>query len=454
MNIQRRFSIYIFFTQILILFQRSLRLIIRACWLGLGGVLVAQAGSSWFSWLENPGIQYLAGAGLAVFPLLGIFYNIRKNSNLVWSIDRKYGYKEQLSTAYHILKNKRSDPLGVGLIEDALVLMKKTVKRLLWRGWFFERDLISLILIILMAALVWAPEEEVILLPELASGAKPGHLPPLPQTPTIEDVFPNGIFAHQASLDSHASSPVFSENTPPATPLSNEEIMMLENAFSEMAGRLNSRMSTLDLSQYLEKRDLNSAAEELENLSDQLELISEETRMDLSEAMEAALSSLDSPNLEQFQESLEKASSSLAEQSSQKQLAAKWDLDNVASEMRSLADALSMHDEKNASSDLNPDAMDLSGGAGIGETSSQVNSPNRFERLPGLDKIEIIELPEPSSSGVLLPGSSSQEPTDVVQGNYARLYGSQSGMGAVPIIPYYYPWYLRNVIETYFHYFP
>jgi hypothetical protein len=433
-----------------------MRLIIRACWLGLGGILIAQAGSLWFSWLENPGFQYLFGAGLAIFPLIGIFYNIRKNTNLLWSIDRKFGYKEQLSTAYHILKNKRSDPLAVGLIQDALVLMNKTINRLLLRGWFFERDLISLILVILMAGFVWAPDEEVVSLPELASGSKPGHLPPLPQTPTIEDFFSNGIFTHQVGLDPHASSPVFSENTPPATPLSNEEVLMLENALSEMAGRLNSRMSTLELSQSLEKGDLNSAAEELENFSDQLELISEETRVDLSQAMEAALSSLDSPNLEQFQESLEQAASSLAEQSSQKQSAAKWELDNVASEMRSLADALLMHNKKNASSDHNPDAMDLSGGAGagIGETSSQVNSPNRFERLPGLDKIEIIELPEPSSSGVLLPGSSSQEPTGVVPGNYGRLYGGQSGMGAVPIIPNYYPWYLRNVIETYFHYFP
>jgi hypothetical protein len=448
---RRKFLLVLFFVQFLVWIQRSLRLLTRAAWLGLGGYLVGLAGSLYWPILENPTRWILVGLGFASLPLIGLLFAVPRQKKLVWSIDRKLGYKEQVSTAWSVRKSADLNPLTAGLMEDAAFLARQTFNRLLLKGWVLERDLISLAVVFLLAGMIIQEPEEILPLPVLESGARQARLPAAIDPPTAGDIFPNGMLGMDKNRNSSSVLNVSDVNGSKKS-LTDEEKNMLSRALTEMGDLLSSRMSTYEVGQELLEGDLESAAVELEKLADQLEHLSQETKTELAQAMQTASEMLESQTLEQFAQSLEQASNSLAE-SSAKQRQQRSDMDSVASEMRKLAEAFGEEpadDQAAEGLQEGSPGEGLSAAGGAGTTSSQVASPEKFERVGGSGQVEVFELPEKSATGILIPGDALIKSSEVAAGQYNYRSRNAAGSGKLPVIPHYYPWYMRNVVEGYF----
>lgn len=459
MKRRERFSRTLRRLQFLLGFQRSLRLLVRAAWLGLGGVLCGWSMSKWLTWMEDPRRWLILGALLSALPILSILVTWPRVNKLVWSVDRKLAYKEQVSTAWSVIKTKRADPLALSLLEDARVLVLQTLKRMLWRGWFLERDLLSLAMVSVLALVIRGQILDTQVLPELATGARPARLHSLIQDPTIKEVFPDGIMGMFVGTDAIPTSIDVASGLDSSDQLSDQDYEMLTNALKNMGNMLSDSMSTYELSESLINSDLATSAAELEKLSDQLDRLPQETKNLLSEAMTKAAEELALSNLEEFKASLEQAASSLNSPSQSGDLKTKEQMDEVASEIRKLAQVLAQAANPGAfdteqGGDLGADQSGEGGGlgegAGSGMTSSQVANVSEFERLSEQGEVVVIELPKESYAGILVPGLPEEGSINTIKGTYSRKTGSNSRLGGMPIIPQYYPWYTRYVIEAYF----
>ncbi len=430
----------------LVFIQRNARLLVRALWTGLAGYLIAWGVNSMWGLVSAPWQQLAAGFGFALPSLYAMFRPLPAG-RLAWRLDRLFGLKEQITTAWQTvgLRPEKHGQVDALLLEDAARLLPAQRERVLRRGWYLGRDAESLAVVLLLAAAVFlfGLFSSQLSLPD----AQTQDLPPLSQPPSASDVFPSGIPGQGQT------SPGSGENTPasPGGGLTPDEIGAIDQILTDLGRSLGAYPETREAGESLQAGDLESAAGGLERIADNLDLLPPEALENLQQALEKAASRAAEAGQQDLAEDL--ASAAQALQGTEPDLPAGADaLDQIAEALRELAASLASGSPGDPTT-ADPGASDAGGAAqgtaGAGSGSGTQGEPEPLVRL----EEEGGELPleggiEPG--GLLVPGST---PGDLVAAGAAGAGTGSSGSTAPVnsvLTPYSLDWRWRNVVSQYF----
>ena len=455
-RLQRRLHILLFF----LWFQRALRLAIRIIWTGMAGYLIGWGINSIWGWLPDPRMWIALGITFASFSVIGIVFPIPQLSRITWQMDRRFTLDEQVSTAWQISQRQDHSSIAGLLVVDTIKLMPDIFKRIIFRGWFIGRDIISLLIVLVLFWLVFWNDFTVtpIELPE----AQAELLPALGEDPSSRDIFPSGI---------PGLRPEESPNTDMSgQPISGDENDNLLSGDSDLAGdggdlegpltalgeRFSQQAVSYEVGQALQRGDFNKAADEIETLSDQVAQLSEESKQELSEAMKKASEDIDqtSGDIEEpIARNLAAASNALDVGSDS---GAQKEMDQIASELRDLSKAkASQIAGQTIQGGVETEGIEegLGQGGSEGGTSAgarEIGKAESFTRLAG--EGETLELGEVSDlAGLLKPGIDRRDRgTDVTRGSLGSNTPGDSEVIDSILTPYYFSWEWRYVVATYF----
>jgi hypothetical protein len=425
--------------------QRSLRFGVRAIWLGVGGVILGWGMNAVWGWLPNPLAWYALGIALALFPLAGIVNAFASRKPWVWLLDRRLGLHEQVSTAWEVANSGKSQGIGRLLVQDVLELLPRIRARMLNRGWYLEVDLVSAAIVMLLAGVLLAsgllnPFSDLLGEGPAAFNPPPPPLPPLeqhvPQIPQPGDQ-PGGDpeggqqpgAEQPGGQGSGEGQPQEGGEQPGSDPSGSDA--ELGDILRELGQDLSRQAGTYDLGQALENMDLNGAADALEDLKENLDELSPESRDNLSQAMREAAEALEQAGEQELSQDMSDAADSIPGPSED----APQNLDEVAGELRELADA-----------------MGQSGvaGTGSGEGGSGAGAPEPLDRLGGEGEDMELPLSDPSQSGLLNPSNQGTPGDEVAGGPQDSTYQPGSGVAQNPLYPSSFLWKWRDVVSQYF----
>ena len=288
--------------QTLLLTQRSVRLILHSGWLFAAGYLIGWGSQTLLGAPDQAG-WILLGAILALPALAAVFRPLRRN-NLVWKLDRGLRLKEQVTTAWQQQDKRTADGINRLLVADAARLLPVQARRILKRGWFLGRDLVSaLIIIVLLITVFWATSFTNTL--AAADGDQQLELPPVVQDPSADDVFPSGIPCLTGSPGDQGPDDTSSSPDGPG------DLGALDDILSELGEGLGQEEETAAAGEPLEQGDLESAAQEFENLADQAGELPEDAQDNLQESLEQAAQQAEQQGFNQLAEDLSEAAQAL-----------------------------------------------------------------------------------------------------------------------------------------------
>jgi len=428
--------------QQLVWVQRSVRLLIRAAWLGVGGVLLGWGMNRLWGILPNPLTWVLAGLLLAAIPLGFIFVAWKAQKQWTWTLDRRLGLREQVSTALTVTEREEHGPVAEGLVEDVTFQLPRLRERVLSRGWFLRRDGVALLIVtllgicILAATLMAAP-------PKVADAKASGPLPFTDQGQNpgsaqgSQNISPRNAPGKSSSGEGQGSG----EDKQPTSPDSAESQVdnrALVNALGRMGSRLSGQAATFDLGEALKQMDLQTSADELNELANSVDGLSRDTLQKMADAMRDAGQELEGSPQQELSQDLKTAAEALQQKlDGDPQSPTSPALDKLAEDLRKL-DEVMQDQETNG-----PGAGgDLDNGGG--------GQPEPADRLQG--KGENLELPaEPGDESSLLSPSTSGETGDEVAGG-SQDSAAEAGGSTVQnyVVPYTYLWKWRDVVSSYF----
>lgn len=459
-------------------FQRALRMLIRAGWLFAAGYLLAREVNALTNRIPDQEWSIAAGAFLAVFPLGGILSTWVYRARFAWKIDRLFNLKEQVSTALSISGKSEYGAIGALLLADAQALLGSVQRRLLRRGWFLQRELLSALVIGTVIAGMFlsirppAP-------PELILPAASQSLPLIAsiKEPTLSDVLPNGLLslAEKAPpsgvTDTHPSNANQPQSAGSNSGTGNGDqasnpasTQALTNALQTSGIGLTSEAASYAVGKALENLDLNKAANEMENLADLSPSLSLQTRQKLAQEMNQMADQLEqAEGANPLSQSLRDAAKALPYKTGSINafIGAKDALDKVAAAMRDLNQALQNGNPQAAGGQDGEqqgkptDTQQSTGGAtaGAGASSYALGTnatEGKSERLEGSGQTLPINTNDPSLSNILAPGKTEAGSDQVVAGSVGDIAVQNTGPSQNFIFPFYYSWKWRDVMENYF----
>jgi hypothetical protein len=447
--------------------QRGLRLGLRALWLGGAGFLLGWGIHALWGWLPSVRYWLLAGMFFALIPLYGLAFSLSGRKRWVWTMDRRLGLKEQVSTAWEVLQSGEPDEMSEALVADVLRVIPRVRRRMLNRGWFLERDLVAAAIVFCLGALVLIstqmdalsaaiaqnplasnpPIEQPEPFPEMLS-------PPLPPDPSGErsenpQANPGGSQEEgggtpDGSLQGEGGSPEGSPSSGDQPGSSGETSPNLDpgalgDALQDLGSDLSQQAPTYDLGQSLQDLDLDGAAGELEELTDQLDELSPETRERMADAMREAAGEAGAAGDPSLSQDLEGAADALQGNrgiGKQGSGGAGEALDQLAQELRELGQEMQQ-------------AQANGSGAG-GGSSAQTGNPEPAERLQGEGGDMELPLEDSSQSGLLSPAPPQEDGNGNASGSLDNT--SQSGEDIIhsPLLPNSFLWKWRDVVSSYF----
>ena len=459
--------------------QRFLRMAIRAAWLFAAGYLLAQEVNVLTNRIPDSRDWIAAGAVLAVFPLGGMVSTWAFRDRFAWKVDRLFSLKEQISTALSVSGKKENGMLDALLLVDAKGLLGSVQKRLLWRGWFLQREVLSALIVGTVIAGLFL---------SIQPPAPPGlNLPAASQSvaliasmkePTLKEVLPNGVTSlGDNTPPSTAASPnpaAASQPQPGDTGSGNAGgsqaanpayTQAVTNALRTSGKGMTGEAASYAVGKALENMDLNQAANEMENLADLSSSLSLDTRQKLAQEMNQMADQLEqAAGANPLSQSLRDAAKALPYKSDTMNAAsnAKDALDKVAAAMRGLNDALQNGDLQAATGQNGEqqgnktDAQQTLGGATAGAGASSYATgtsaaEGSSERLQGSGQTLPINTNDTTLGNNLAPGKAEPGGDQVAAGSAGNAAIQNTGPGQNFIFPFYYSWKWRNVVESYFN---
>ncbi|GAB4581306.1 MAG: hypothetical protein Fur0022_40530 [Anaerolineales bacterium] len=425
----------------LLLAQRTVRLLVRAAWTGLAGYLIGWGINDLYGTLPNAQTWTTLGGFLALPSIVTIFYTLPM-SRLVWNLDRRFALREQLSTAWQTSQHPAQTRLSTLLLADAAALLPAQRARILRRGWFLSRDLLSLLVVLGLFFTVSTFTEANTPYPPI-SQHPPLALPPLAEAPTYQDIFPSGI----PGLTQPPNTPA------PSEPLSPDEATDLDDILSELGENLSENPETAPAGEALQQGDLAEAAAELERLADELDNLPAEARENAEDALRNAAQQAEQAGAEDLANALQEAADGMEAPESNNLQAAEA-LDHLADEFRQLEDqfaALGQAGDQEPTQDSQTPPQEGAGGSSAGTGSENEGQPEPLERLEGEGQTVEIEGDE-TPSGLLTPGEASGPPTTDGSGPIIASGGGSGKTDPIQsiLVPYNFSWRWRDVVSKYF----
>ncbi len=433
--------------QALLLTQRGVRLLLRAAWLFVGGNLIGWSLHSLF--LSPPWWGWLLLGILLATPAFAAIFRPLPASRLAWKMDRRLGLREQISTALQSADRQETSPIARSLIADTARLLPQQAPRILRRGWFLGRDLLSaLIILILLVTVFWADRYS-----RTLSAAEPGDpvaLPPVVEDPDAQDVFPSGVPGLTSQPQDAGPDPSAGSSGGPG------DLGALDDILSALGEALSEQAETAGAGDALQQGNLDQAAQEFENLADQAGQLPPEAEQNLQEALEDASQQAGSAGFDQLAEDLGNAADALEDPAANGARAADA-LDQIAEDLRDLSQQLANPGGQPGQQAQDPTGDEAASGEGSG--TSGAGTGDGGEPPPGepLSRIQAeggdFELEggqEPS--GLLRPGTPGGESGPGSGSPAASSAGVAQDAGTIDTIltPYSYSWRWRDVVSEYF----
>lgn len=414
--------------------QRTLRLLLRASWMGLAGFVLAWAVNERWGLFPQERQRLVMASFFAVPFLLSALVTRPRLHRLSWRMDRYYALQEQMSGAWQVVLDRDNSRVAQALLAEATVSLNKVRNRILLWGWHVTKDLLSLMLTCFVFWLLFLQPE-----PPPPMEIPPYNVSEIPQLgsdPTADDIFPAGI-PGVTERDQGAGEQEADLYSPSET---------LERALQGLGEELSDRAISYDAGQAMQRGDLRGAAQGLEALGDQMRDVSSETLQEMADEFERAAQRIQASELPQerrLAETLAEVAESLgAEQAGQ----AQESLDAAAQVMRDLDDQL-------LANVGNSDDGSSRFGAGVLAdqlVSERIQSElEAFQRLQGVGESFDLGAGEEQSGG-LTSASSDDAGGPQVGGAYNLILTGDEADTPQPLVPYHYWRVWRGVVSTYF----
>lgn len=431
----------------LVITQRIVRLLVRTAWLGLAGFLIAWGLNVLYGPFTAGWIW--AGAAVLAAPAVAAAFLVVREGTLAWRMDRLFGLKEQVTTA---LRVERSDAeagaMAQALVSDAGALLPGLFSRIARRGWDLRRDLEALALVsILLAGAVLTNRTGLRFSP---AAAEPAGLPSLGSAPGFGDVFPSGI----PGLAGDA--PAGPEGSPggQAPGSAGEGAGAIDNILSDLGEALSEHPETAEIGEALQNGDLNEAAAAIERTADNVDLLPEDARQNMQEALQQAAQDARDAGQEDLAEDLQAAADALGNTDPNNPMAADA-LDELAENLRDLGEVFGSMgqpgEQDGDGTQEGPDVGSSAGESGSGAGAGTQGLPEPLSRLEGAGEDFSIEGGD-DPSGLLQPSTGSQSPSGTSTGSTSSGGSVPAGTGAINSVltPYSFPWNWRDVVSDYF----
>jgi hypothetical protein len=428
----------------LVWLQRAIRLALRATWLAGGGFLLAWAAHELWGWLPDPRTWLAVAALPALVFIAGIFFPWPNAGRLAWRIDRTFDLREQLSAAWQVMHQQSAGAIAELLVADVRALLPAVRTRVLKRGWFLAGDVVSTIVIVVLFALILRGRSTAA--PPDVPPVHQAAIPALPDEPSADEILPLGI----PGLEPVASSPSGQER-PGSNSEQTEQPVALSDDMRAALNNLGQQLSQLAVSyeagQALQQGDLQAAAQELEELTNQLDQLARITMEDLAKAFDEAaqqLQQMNEPGAKQLSESMQASANALGQSDKP---AASQALAQTASDLRMLGsqmagDGTGDTDQPGSGTSDDPTG---SSSAVSRENGEQQPLARIFGEEGIFDLFDQNDLP-----GVLSPGSGTGAGNSASGSAIDRILVADDSVNPSILIPYRFYWKWRYVVSGYF----
>jgi hypothetical protein len=433
----------------LVIAQRTVRLLVRAAWLGLAGFLVAWGLNALYGWFPDQRHWTAAAVLFAAPPLVAAFRPLRLG-RLAWRMDRLLGLQEQVTTALRVDEvGADQTPVARTLVDEVSARSPLLHTRIAGRGWNLGRDLEALaVVVLLLGTIILSYRTGIQFSPSLAD---PAGLPALDRPPGFSDVFPSGIPGLTAGAPGGVEG-----NTGPGAPGPGEEALNdLDNILSDLGESLSEHPETADIGEALQNGDLEGAAAAIERTADDVDLLPEDARQNLQESLQQAAQQAEEAGAEDLAEDLQAAAQALDNVDPNNPLAADA-LDELADSLRDLGEAFASMgqpgEQDGGGAQEGPEVGSSAGESGSGSGAGVQGLPEPLSRLEGEGEDFSIEGGD-DPSGLLQPAGSPGTPVTTTGGEAASGGGTAPGTtGPINSVltPYSFPWNWRDVVSDYF----
>jgi len=449
-------------------FWRLVRLLVRSLWLAglvvLAGWLYTLFTGRLFAWAD----WAVAGAALALLLfLIQAVWPVR-SAALARRLDDRYAMRDQLAAAYEVAQRGPANYIERDLLsaaDDTLGEVRRQVRFKFNIPWH-DLEMALVVGVGLVAVFYWLAASGAPGVPSILHGA-PEALPavglePMVSLPGVPAEFqPAG--AGQVGIDPGEAGEAGVLEAADA-----------QNLLDTLAEALSEPSITQSAGQSLAQGDAEQAAEDLRDLAQNAESISDQARADLAESLREAAEELEASNPEQAR-ALREAADALEQQDSDAaaQNAATADaLENLAQMIES-ADSTragpgaAEGEPGNAAGDEGGDAggegsegasgtegSDSSGSqsgaqGSAGSQAAEEQSTGSVESLLAAGDAVPLRRSESLDPGALRPAEDQNSATARRSVPYVH-YGASGAGGQQPSDPLSIPWRLRNVIQRYF----
>ena len=424
----------------LALFQKGLRILLRATWTGGAGYMLGWCLNEFWGWFPNSNSWIWIALGFVLINMVVVLNKSVSHKRFLWRVDRKLNYKEQISTANQAAEFK-TESLRGALVDDAMRFLPEIKGRIVDKGWNLRGEIESAVIIFILLLIVFLSSFE-FRLPVGPGGF--GLLPSLSQDPSADNVFPSGIpgltpeEASELGVDEGSESGD-GNGQGDASDLTPSELGEIADTLKDLGEALDENSATSELGKALQQGDFGEAADELGNLAENLEHLSEETMEEFSENLQTAADGLSQPGQQDLTEALQNASEAVGES----------DYANAGQQLDKLAENLEYLNELFSGNDKNPENSEGQFTIlGVGKMES--GEAIQIDRIEGGREIfNLSEFDDPSN--FLRPsefGSDDSNQTTSGEYNFIAIIDDLIIDGVYH--PYLTPWIWKDVVEKYF----
>jgi hypothetical protein len=368
--------------------------------------------------------------GVSVGTLATLLFRARSRKEFLWRVDQSFDLKEQVSTAYEVSTGKQErDPAGQQLdgllVEDANKLMPGITRKVIDNGWGIRADVEATVIVLMMLLTVYLSGLESFSSAVPFSGLD--ILPGVGSDPSLRDVFPSGIPGDtSASILALGDGGIGAGSAAIPQDLTPEGLALIYKTFQEMGDALKDSAATADLGRALAEGDFGQAANEMGSLSENIDRVTADTRLDLADRFSDAVRKLYLSQFSEITEVLGGAAEALRGNSAPNM---NTQLDRVSAMLQSLSglqvnDVLAREEEE-------PD-------------------PEDFEGLEGEEEELELQTAEDISDMLIAPGSGAIV-LGQAEGKAVDFTGYSLGFGGDGVwSPFDFSWDDKDVVSSYF----